>query len=681
MKLRLLILFLLGLQLFQTKIQAQNLSRLEFKRVEDAPTLIEREKAVIYIRSVIPDIFVESTNPYYTFRKVTGKQGEWILRVNPSESYMISIGAKNYLSTIPIRMVLKLREVQIWEVTGKGREGDKIPVNFLISENDAELKIDDEVSNTLTNIPIAIGEHEIEITKPGFETIRKTIQVTSKQSLFNFTMKQVELVGITLHTEPEGATVYFDGQDIGISPVSIFKFPGEYELRYELNSYLTVVDTLKITSDNTKFEKTVNLVKNLGYLNLDVYPFDVDIILDDKKIQSGLNELPTGTYVLKIGKLGYVNFEEQITVVLGETVEKRVELQKNVGFLNLIVTPDDAQITVRNTKIKNGLNEFSTGKYLLKVSKSGFFSHEEEVTIEFGKTQIKEINLIKNTSVLSWKSNPINASVTINKSMYVGRNQVELTPGTYLIEVNYPGYTPITETIVIERGKSMEKDWALTRETGSFRFLTSPIDAQIKMSQYGVEIQTWNGLKAEKSVPIGTYDVLVLKEGYRPKEVKLIIEKDKETEMKVNLEEAPSLELLNKKQGMSAAFKAMLIPGWGVRAVSGGQSSGDWITITTYSLIGSAFAVELYSQSKYSEYQKEVDLQKAESLYKTANTYHQFAYGLTLAGAAIWTYNVLWVAQKGGANTILKEQLKKEQELLTWMISPTPSGFALTVRF
>ena len=96
---------------------SQSLQKLEFKEVKDAPTLIEREKAVLYIRSTVPNIFVNSTNPNYTFRKVRGKEGEWVLRINPSESYMISIGSRGFLSTVPQRFVLRLKEVQVWEVS------------------------------------------------------------------------------------------------------------------------------------------------------------------------------------------------------------------------------------------------------------------------------------------------------------------------------------------------------------------------------------------------------------------------------------------------------------------------------------------------------------------------------------------------------------------------------------
>ncbi|NCP84284.1 MAG: hypothetical protein GW823_05185 [Bacteroidetes bacterium] len=67
MKQNLLMVLLFGV--FQT-LGVQNLQKLSFTPVKDAPKMIEREKAVVYIRSVVPDIFINSTNPEYTFRKV-----------------------------------------------------------------------------------------------------------------------------------------------------------------------------------------------------------------------------------------------------------------------------------------------------------------------------------------------------------------------------------------------------------------------------------------------------------------------------------------------------------------------------------------------------------------------------------------------------------------------------------
>jgi len=326
MKLNLLIVLLFGM--LQT-LGAQNLQKLSFTPVKDAPTMIEREKAVVYIRSVVPDIFINSTNPEYTFRKVKDKEGEWILRVNPNEAYMLSVGSKGYLSTVPQRFVLQLREVQVWEVTvGGGAPLEFIPVNFIINPKDATLLIDGEKTDGLTNLQVSIGSHNIEINKPGFATIRQTIKVSPTNSFFNFDLKQVELVGLTLRSEPIGATVFLDGQDLGKAPVSLFKYPGRYEVRYELLDYLTADEALIIPTDTSQYETTTKLIKNSGFLNLNVSPSDSRISLGRETVKNGLNELIPGTYTLNVSKSGWLSATETITIELGQTVEKVFLLPK-----------------------------------------------------------------------------------------------------------------------------------------------------------------------------------------------------------------------------------------------------------------------------------------------------------------------------------------------------------------
>ena len=168
---------------------AQDLKKLNFVQIKDAPQLIEREKAVLYIRSTVKDIFVNSTNPGYTFRRVEDKEGEWVLRINPSETYMISIGAPGHLSTVPQKFVLKLKEVQVWEVTSieatsvtnvtnipdgigkliiKGRpEGAKLELDFL------------QISNTLpaTIERIKSGSHTIQVITDNIYSVPNPTQV------------------------------------------------------------------------------------------------------------------------------------------------------------------------------------------------------------------------------------------------------------------------------------------------------------------------------------------------------------------------------------------------------------------------------------------------------------------------------------------------------------------------
>lgn len=57
------------------------------------------------------------------------------------------------------------------------------------------------------------------------------------------------------------------------------------------------------------------------------------------------------------------------------------QFQDQRGTLEISLSPDDATITCNGTPIKAGITKLKEGSYLLKVSKSGFMTHEEKVII------------------------------------------------------------------------------------------------------------------------------------------------------------------------------------------------------------------------------------------------------------------------------------------------------------
>ena len=281
---------------------------------------------------------------------------------------------------------------------------------------------------------------------------------------------------------------------------------------------------------------------------------------------------------------------------------------------------------------------------------------------------------------MSWKTFPENSKISINKQDCSTQKQAELAPGTYLVEPSASGYDSYSETIVLERGKPLQKDWNLVQQTGGLRFLSNPSDASAKLMQNGCEVLTWTGLKVEKSLPIGNYEILVSMKDYRPKKIPLTIERDKESEIIVKLDDVPALELLEKKGGVATTFKALVFPGWGMSSVSGGVKSGKWFTISSLSLLGAAYLAETQSQSAFASFKTEVDLTKAEDYYTTANQWRQTALTLAGTGVGIWVYNIVRVALIGSANDKLKRQLKEEQKF-TMNMSPTLNGLALTIKF
>lgn len=83
-------------------------------------------------------------------------------------------------------------------------------MNFLIEPKGANLEIDGKKQNTFRGIPLKEGKYTVKMSKNGFITQTRTIEVNTKQNLFDFTLEEIklELQSVTIRSTPEGATFF-----------------------------------------------------------------------------------------------------------------------------------------------------------------------------------------------------------------------------------------------------------------------------------------------------------------------------------------------------------------------------------------------------------------------------------------------------------------------------------------
>ncbi len=102
--------------------------------------------------------------------------------------------------------------------------------------------------------------------------------------------------------------------------------------------------------------------------------------------------------------------------------------------------------------------------------------------------------------------------------------------------------------------------------------------------------------------------------------------------------------------GPSNAFLSLLVPGLGVKNVTGGSENGYKRTLWAYGLIASGFGCKYLSNMEYDLYHDATDQTSMDEHYENANFYHHSYYVLVGAGALVWLYDVVWVANKGFQN-------------------------------
>lgn len=130
--------------------------------------------------------------------------------------------------------------------------------------------------------------------------------------------------------------------------------------------------------------------------------------------------------------------------------------------------------------------------------------------------------------------------------------------------------------------------------------------------------------------------------------------------------------------GPSNMFLSLLVPGLGVKNVTGGSQTGWSRTLWSYGLIASGVGCKLYSNSQYDKYHEATNQTDMDTYYENSNLYNKAFYCLTAAGVAVWVYDIIWVADKGFKN---KKAQRNYKMGLTY--NPNTNGmlFSYSIKF
>jgi formylglycine-generating enzyme required for sulfatase activity len=297
-------------------------------------------------------------------------------------------------------IVLKPREVWQIEINGENT-ADQLPVMIRFTPPDASLFIDNTIVATSPTHNLSIGQHSIRLTKNGFQSIEKTINVDDKNVFFEYKLFKQADAALQIETIPEGATIYLDGIKLGESPIAAFYKPGNYPIKIVKEGYVNIENQmLEVKTPQTS--KSYTLEENVGYLTVNTNPM-ASVYFNNEKVTN-----------YKDAKLAPQLVKIKVVMPKAETLEQQIVLKRNdkqvidmypdvqTGSLQIAVTPFDATVEVTgdageryNAKGMKVFEDIPVGTYTIKVSAASYTSATETVLIKAGETTNKSIKLLK----------------------------------------------------------------------------------------------------------------------------------------------------------------------------------------------------------------------------------------------------------------------------------------------
>jgi len=340
---------------------------------------------------------------------------------------------------------------------------DKVFINVVIISEpaDAEKIVDGENLGTGQTFKLFIGKHTLKVQKEGYKSKTETITVSESSTLFDdIKLEEIDILAIQINSVPQGATIYINNQEQGITDKGIFKYPGTYELKLTKTDYLDIDKQITIT-ENKSNNFTYNLIKNSGIINFSITPANTILKLNGEIYNDRELELKPGKYNVEISKSGYLSKSDVINLELGKVINKQFVLQKNVGILELSITPSDAEVQINKTTYGKTTNiELAPGKYKIEVQKQGYFPESELIDIKLDQTISRNFSLIQMKGKLQFNISPLTAKIEMEKDgkIYQEWNGMKILKdvpvGEYEIICKADGFKTKAEKVKIELDKT-----------------------------------------------------------------------------------------------------------------------------------------------------------------------------------------------------------------------------------
>ncbi len=298
-------------------------------------------------------------------------------------------------------------------------------------------------------------------------------------------------IPVSILSRPEGASVYINGLNIGITPLETYlSEAGEAAFRLVKDNYF-VKDTSLYISPNDTNALVINLRESaeeeaadeiyhrmtgsnandvqFGRLKLISSPAGAEVYLNGKKLPNVITphifeKIAPGNYHLELRKKGFANFQKSIEVLPSESRPLRATLKALSGQLKLTSNPAGARVWLngryqRGLKTPAKLADLPAGTYNVVLKKDGHRSYKKRIRVQSQKTaklhgklksafgEISIVALPFGTSYINGEIKRRNTNIPWTEKLSTGKHKVKVTHPTH-------GYWE--KTVEIKEGKRAE---------------------------------------------------------------------------------------------------------------------------------------------------------------------------------------------------------------------------------
>ncbi len=221
---------------------------------------------------------------------------------------------------------------------------------------------------------------------------------------------------LTITSIPPGGEAYLDGLAKGITPLTMeAEAAGGHLLSIKMKGFDLWQAPIDLAPDKP-LQLEIKLTPSMGAIKVVSLPAGAEVYMDGAMVgltPLTLAEVSKGRRRVMVRRAGHRNWETSVEVIPGEAVEVRADLQTETGVLNIISTPDNADVSISGKshgRTPLRLEIPAEGGIKLLISKTCFAPIHKDVSISPGMTMELSFALLPTCGRLIVDSNPAGAA-------------------------------------------------------------------------------------------------------------------------------------------------------------------------------------------------------------------------------------------------------------------------------
>ncbi|HPP43188.1 MAG TPA: PEGA domain-containing protein [Caldisericia bacterium] len=248
---------------------------------------------------------------------------------------------------------------------------------------------------------VKIGKYTLEVKKEGYEDYKKEVTIERGKETVIIANLEISTGSLIVKTDPDGATVFVDGKNYGLTPIEIKDLEiGEHEIVISKEGYAQIIKKIDIRKETVTIEEI--LIEAISEIFINTNPKGAKVIINGKEMgvtPLTLKDINPGRYIITFKAIGYEEMTKSIEVKEGLNAFNFEMIQLNHALI-VESEPTGAKIYLDDVfkgttpiEIKNLTPE---KKYRLKVEVEGYLPFLTEVTMpKDGSIFLPVIKLVK----------------------------------------------------------------------------------------------------------------------------------------------------------------------------------------------------------------------------------------------------------------------------------------------